>query len=168
MPKSSRDVRAQLRDYAMSLPEATADFPWGERVAKVSKKVFVFLGRDMDEKLAFGVKLKASHASALTLSSAKPMAYGLGKSGWVSFSFEDEAPPRLEQLEAWIQESYALVAPKTLAAQLGVAKLAKNEPAKANTKKAKAAKASAKKTPAKKAAAKKAPAKSKSKRASAS
>ncbi len=131
MPSNARAIRSKLRDFALSLPEATEDFPWGERVAKVKKKVFVFLGRDMDEKLGFGVKLKASHANALALSSAKPMAYGLGKSGWVSFCFEHEKPPARAQLEAWIRESYLAIAPKTLAAQVGEAKpRAKKAPAK--------------------------------------
>jgi len=136
MPKSTRTLRAKLRDYAMSLPEATADFPWGERVAKVNKKVFAFLGRDMAERLSLGVKLKSSHASALTLASAKPMAYGLGKSGWVSFSFEREAPPELAQLEAWIRESYLAIAPKTVAAALGVSASGKTKTAKAPRKRA--------------------------------
>ena len=41
---------AQLRAFALALPGAREDFPWGESVAKVGKKVFVFLGRDDAEK----------------------------------------------------------------------------------------------------------------------
>jgi len=33
-----------LREYIFSLPGAHEDFPWGESVAKVQKKVFVFPG----------------------------------------------------------------------------------------------------------------------------
>jgi predicted DNA-binding protein (MmcQ/YjbR family) len=29
------DVRDRLREFALSLPDALEDFPWGERVAKV-------------------------------------------------------------------------------------------------------------------------------------
>jgi len=118
MPKSTRTLRAKLRDYAMSLPEATADFPWGERVAKVNKKVFAFLGRDMAERLSLGVKLKSSHASALTLASAKPMAYGLGKSGWVTAKLDDQSQASFEMLRDWVKESYCAVAPKGLAEQV--------------------------------------------------
>src|SRR5688572_7972693 len=41
-----RPVSKALREFALGLPEAKEDFPWGERVAKVNKKVFVFLGVD--------------------------------------------------------------------------------------------------------------------------
>lgn len=63
MANSARKVRAKLRDFALSLPEASEDLPWGERVAKVKKKVFVFLGRDMDVHFGLGVKLPQSNQS---------------------------------------------------------------------------------------------------------
>jgi predicted DNA-binding protein (MmcQ/YjbR family) len=113
-----KQVREKLYRFALGLPEATEDFPWGERVVKVNKKVFTFLGRDMDPHFGFGVKLKASHAAALSEPFASPMGYGLGKSGWVSAKFEHDAKPAFEQLRAWVLESYCAVAPKTLARRL--------------------------------------------------
>ncbi|HEX3773430.1 MAG TPA: MmcQ/YjbR family DNA-binding protein [Polyangiaceae bacterium] len=117
MASAIQQIRGKLRDHALGLPEAHEDLPWGERVVKVKKKVFVFLGRDMDRHLGIGVKLKASHASALALPGVTPMRYGLGKSGWVSARFEGTSKPSLELLRTWIDESYALVAPKSLAAK---------------------------------------------------
>ena len=38
------DISAQLRAFALSLPDASEHFPWGERVAKVNGKVFVSSG----------------------------------------------------------------------------------------------------------------------------
>ena len=38
-------ARADLRLHALGFPGAWEDFPWGESVIKVGKKVFVFLGR---------------------------------------------------------------------------------------------------------------------------
>ncbi len=42
--QAATDVRAQLLEYALSLPEAYLDHPWGEDVAKVNRKVFAFFG----------------------------------------------------------------------------------------------------------------------------
>ena len=38
--------RDSLLEFALSLPEAHEDHPWGETVVKVRKKIFVFLGED--------------------------------------------------------------------------------------------------------------------------
>ena len=35
-----------LREFALTLPGAWDDHPWGETVIKVKKKIFVFLGED--------------------------------------------------------------------------------------------------------------------------
>lgn len=113
-------VSKALRKYALSLPEATEDFPWGERVAKVKGKVFVFLGADpvRGAPMSFSVKLPESGADVLDLPFTKPTGYGLGKSGWVTATFEPKDAPPLEILKGWIRESYAAVAPKKLLAEL--------------------------------------------------
>src|SRR5205807_10096331 len=85
-----RRASQALREFALGFPEATEDFPWGERVAKVSGKVFVFLGADPvpGGGMGLSVKLPVSREEALDLPFAKPTGYGLGKSGWVSARFE--------------------------------------------------------------------------------
>jgi len=112
-------LRATLRDEALTFPDVTEDFPWGERVVKVKKKVFAFLGRDTDsENRTLTFKLPASHRELLSHSFAKSTGYGLGKSGWVSVTFGGKEAPSLEQARAWLRESYCAVAPKSLAAEL--------------------------------------------------
>lgn len=115
-----RRVSRALRRYALSFPGATEDFPWGERVAKVQGKVFVFLGTDPvpGGTMGLSVKLPQSSQDALDLPFAKPTGYGLGKSGWVTARFEAKDNPPLEILEGWIEESYRAVAPKKLVAEL--------------------------------------------------
>jgi predicted DNA-binding protein (MmcQ/YjbR family) len=113
-----------VREFALILPGAYEDFPWGERVAKVNKKVFVFLGRDedLDKGLGLSVKLPFSGADVLYLPFAKPTGYGLGKSGWVSLQFTANELPPFELLRSWIEESYRAIAPKKLVAELDKSK----------------------------------------------
>ena len=113
-----RSPEAVLRAHALSYPEASEDFPWGERVVKVRGKVFAFLGRPGDG-LSLSVKLPGSATLALDLPFASPTGYGLGKSGWVTARFGARAKPPLDLLKRWIDESYRAVAPKRLVARLG-------------------------------------------------
>jgi predicted DNA-binding protein (MmcQ/YjbR family) len=106
-----------LRDFALSFPEAYEEFPWGERVAKVKGKVFVFLGMDGDE-LGLSVKLPQSGMLALGLPFASPTGYGLGKAGWVTARFAKREKAPVDLLRSWIDESYRAVAPKKLVAAL--------------------------------------------------
>jgi predicted DNA-binding protein (MmcQ/YjbR family) len=112
-PRPKNRIAAALREFALRYPEASEDFPWGERVAKVRDKVFVFLGRD-DEDLGITVKLPSSGLMALSLPFASPTGYGLGKSGWVTARFGANDKPPVELLQQWIDESYRAVAPKEL------------------------------------------------------
>ncbi|MGE5625125.1 MAG: MmcQ/YjbR family DNA-binding protein [Bacillota bacterium] len=113
-----RAGEAVLRKYALGFPEAYEEFPWGERVIKVRKKIFVFLHGDK-ESLRVTTKLPLSYGAALLAPFAKPTAYGLGKSGWVTATFGKGDPAPLDILKSWIAESYRAVAPKKLAAGLG-------------------------------------------------
>ncbi|MGX1134587.1 putative DNA-binding protein (MmcQ/YjbR family) [Streptomyces glaucescens] len=111
----------KVRGFALGLPGAAEEFPWGESVAKVNKKVFVFLGVD-DGSYPLGVTVKltdgTAHAHALTAPGAEPAGYGLGKSGWVSIPLEHEGAPSAELLCDWVEESYRTIAPKRLIADL--------------------------------------------------
>jgi predicted DNA-binding protein (MmcQ/YjbR family) len=112
------DVRTQLRVFALSFPGATEDFPWGERVAKVTGKIFVFLGHDQQTGPPFmTVKLVESHGHALTLEGAGPTGYGLGRAGWVNVPLH-AGGVTLDLLRDWIEESYRIVAPRRLVAEL--------------------------------------------------
>jgi predicted DNA-binding protein (MmcQ/YjbR family) len=104
------DRFAELLAFALSFPETREDHPWGETVAKVRAKVFVFLG---PERMT--VKLIESHEHALSIDGAAPTGYGLGPSGWVTVPF---AGVPLDVLRDWIEESYRIVAPKRLVALL--------------------------------------------------
>jgi predicted DNA-binding protein (MmcQ/YjbR family) len=115
----ARRAEALLRSFALKYPETVEEFPWGERVIKVRKKVFLFLGRS-EGGLSLSVKLPDSGLMALSLPFASPTGYGLGKSGWVTASFGPRARPPVDLLRRWVDESYRAVAPKRLVASLPV------------------------------------------------
>jgi predicted DNA-binding protein (MmcQ/YjbR family) len=110
------EVRSGLRGFALSLPGAYEDHPWGERVVKVNRKVFVFLGLDGSAEPGVGLKLVTSHPMALAQPGVTPMGYGLGRAGWVWVLLAPDTP--LEMLRDWAIESYRAVAPKRLVAEL--------------------------------------------------
>jgi predicted DNA-binding protein (MmcQ/YjbR family) len=107
-------VRDKVREFALSLPEATEDHPWGEDVAKVRGKIFVFLGVSGSKRMT--VKLEESHAHALSIEGAERTGYGLGASGWVTVPLRAEGIT-VALLRDWVEESYRIVAPKRLVAR---------------------------------------------------
>jgi predicted DNA-binding protein (MmcQ/YjbR family) len=111
-------VRERVREFALSLPGATEDFPWGESVAKVNGKVFVFFGAETGPgPRRMTVKLDESHGHALAIEGAEPSGYGLGPSGWTTIPLR--APGvTLDLLRDWVEESYRIVAPERLVAEL--------------------------------------------------
>jgi predicted DNA-binding protein (MmcQ/YjbR family) len=108
--------RTRLIEFALSLPDAYEDQPWeDDTVAKVRKKIFVFFGGPGSKQMT--VKLVESHGHALSVAGAKPSAYGLGKSGWVTVPLRADGVDT-PLLRDWIEESYRVVAPKRLLAEL--------------------------------------------------
>jgi len=107
-----------LLRHALTLPGTHEDHPWGEVVAKVKGKVFVFFGRRAEPVLRFSVKLPVSGARWLDQEFAEPSAYGMGPHGWVTFTFDTENVLPEAQLRALAEESYRAVAPKALLARL--------------------------------------------------
>ncbi|MGK2964802.1 MAG: MmcQ/YjbR family DNA-binding protein [Tepidiformaceae bacterium] len=111
------EAEASLREFALTYPEAWEDFPWDERVIKVRKKIFVFLGL-IETELRIGVKLPESAPAALTIPGVVPAGYGLGKSGWVNVRYSPGESVPLDLLREWVDESYRAIAPKMLVAKL--------------------------------------------------
>jgi predicted DNA-binding protein (MmcQ/YjbR family) len=110
-------ARDKVREFSLSLPGAYEEHPWGEDVAKVRGKIFVFLGSSSARSNRMTVKLEESHAHALSVEGAQPTGYGLGSSGWVTVPLRGEGVT-VAVLRDWIEESYRIVAPKALVAEL--------------------------------------------------
>ena len=110
-------TRDRVLAFALSLPVAVEDFPWGESVAKVNGKVFVFLGTATARPARMSVKLDEAHGHALSVDGAQRTGYGLGDSGWVTVPLRANGVV-LDLLRDWVEESYRIVAPKRLVAEL--------------------------------------------------
>lgn len=120
MTKKSEALVERLRAFAFALPGAFEDHPWGESVAKVGKKVFVFFGHGDVPKEEFGfcVKLPDSGLEAKLLPFVEPSTYGLGKHGWVMVAIGAQQAGMEATFRQWILESYRAVAPKKLVSAL--------------------------------------------------
>jgi predicted DNA-binding protein (MmcQ/YjbR family) len=108
-------IRKALKAHALSYPETTEEFPWGESAFKVKGKTFVFMRADANE-ISFSVKLPQSRKKALALPGSEPTHYGMGAKGWVTL--RPTAKTSLKLLQSFIDESYRAVAPKRILAEL--------------------------------------------------
>jgi predicted DNA-binding protein (MmcQ/YjbR family) len=121
MPAHPAPLLKAIRTFALALPGTQPKSPWpGHDDVAVNDKTFLYLGVDAD-RVSVGVKLRISGAEALRLPHARPMAYGLGKSGWVSIAFDPSTRPPLETIKRWVMESYRAQAPKRLLKELEAA-----------------------------------------------
>ena len=111
-------LRRRVVAAALAFPGAHEDFPWGEQVAKVEKKIFAFLGTEHSATPGMAVKLPDSHDVALSLPGVSPCGYGLARSGWVRVEFDHPDCPGVDLLLDWLDESYRAVAPKRLVLEL--------------------------------------------------
>lgn len=118
MPKSTDALLKRLRAFGLAYPGAHLKSPWpGHKDLAVNDKTFCYLSVE-GEPFSIGCKLPQSGEGARLMPNARPTGYGLGRSGWVTADFVDEASTPAELFEAWIDESYRAQAPKRLIAQL--------------------------------------------------
>ena len=111
----------RLQQIALSFPEAERKDieAWdGEPTFRVRGKNFVFTS---PEASGITVKLPIDEAAALVASrdSVTPTGYGLGRAGWVSIELGAElSEAQWTEIAEWVEQSYRLVAPKTLVKRL--------------------------------------------------
>ena len=121
-----------VREFALGLPAAEEDFPWGETVIKVRRKpgpppwrkdkqgvygpMFLWMGQRSVAMPAICVTLTSSYEEAVALSQATPTTIsGLGQWGWLTV--------RLHAVDValacdWVDESYRNVAPRRFVVEL--------------------------------------------------
>lgn len=106
---------SRLRNTCLSLPEAVETIKWGEPHFCVAEKIFA--GCDNSHELPIvGFKMSKADAKQLVkMPGCSPAPY-VGRHGWVSIDtsiFKD-----WETIEAFIIDSYRMIAPKRLSNQL--------------------------------------------------
>jgi len=115
-PLKHADAKA-LRKAALKFPETVEDFPWDHHAFKTpNKKAFLFLTGSEGGGFNCSMKLPYRHQEALEIKGAEPTGYGMGKSGWVTFTFGPKAKPPMTKLTDYLDESWRAVAPKKLSA----------------------------------------------------
>ena len=121
-----------VRAFALGLPAAEEDSPWGETVIKVRRKpgvppwrvgkegvygpMFLWMGQRDAERPAVCVKLTTSYEEAVAVAQAERTTIsGLGQWGWLTVRLAAAAVPLVCD---WVEESYRNVAPKRFVAEL--------------------------------------------------
>lgn len=118
LQQASDALLRELRAFGLGYPGAHSKSPWpGHDDLAVNDKTFAYLGVE-GEPFSISCKLPQSGDAVLLLPFARPTAYGLGKSGWVTVTPEPDQLLALDVLKAWIDESYRAQAPKKLVKQL--------------------------------------------------
>jgi predicted DNA-binding protein (MmcQ/YjbR family) len=108
----------QLKKIIGRLPEAVEDTPWGSIHWKVRGKIFGGWGRDAKEGSSIGFKTDKELQAMLVKSDPRfSIAAYVGKHGWVDMKLAEK--PDWAEVEHFIVESYKMIAPAKLAAQLG-------------------------------------------------
>ena len=119
-----------VRAFALGLPAAEEDFPWGETVIKVRRKpgvppwrkegvhgpMFLWMGQRDNVSPAVCVKLSSSYEEAVAVAHATPTTIsGLGQWGWLTVRLRDVDVPLVCD---WVEESYRNVAPRRFLVEL--------------------------------------------------
>jgi hypothetical protein len=111
-------IAQQLQAHAMTYPEVSESPSCVNRSFKARKKGFLFLGEKDTGALRLMVKLSSGVESAKAVAEVNPDSWSVKGPGWITGNFTDDEAPPVDVMTGWIDESYRLLAPKTLVAEL--------------------------------------------------
>jgi predicted DNA-binding protein (MmcQ/YjbR family) len=102
----------ELKNYILSKPESTIDFPFGDDVSvfKVKGKMFALVGERNDLTM-LNLKCDPDGSAALRdIYSSITEGYHMNKKHWISVYFDGTVP--INEVERLIDNSYKLVVSK--------------------------------------------------------
>lgn len=105
-----------IREFAMTFPETNEGTSCVNRAFKAGGKNFVFLG-EKGQQCTLRLKLGKSIDDVIERA-VDDERYEVGTAGWTKIVFDADAAPAIDDLRTWITESFLLLAPKKVAAQL--------------------------------------------------
>ena len=115
MSVEASEARRRLREICLRLPEATEVEAWGDPTYRVRNKIFA-----MEKGAGTEVWLKGAPGEQEALVESDPACFFVppyvGHKGWIGARLG--AVSDWEELGELVEESYRLIAPKRLAAQL--------------------------------------------------
>lgn len=119
---ANKNVLQVLRMVALSYPQAELGVACQgtaleSSTVKARDKAFLFMS-GAGPSYTVRLKLCQSQTEAMQLAANEPGRYKLGPHGWTTISFSDSAPPPIERMKRWIDESYRAIADKKLLAML--------------------------------------------------
>jgi len=102
----------ELKDYILSKPESTIDFPFGDDVSvfKVKGKMFALVGERNDLTM-LNLKCDPDESAAIRdIYSSITEGYHMNKKHWISIYFDKTVPPN--EVKRLIDNSFVLVVSK--------------------------------------------------------
>ncbi len=108
----------RLREICLSLPEATEGAGVAEVTFRVRGKIFVMYHDDHHGDGRLAIWCKAAHGEQEALVASDPERYFVppyvGPRGWIGYRL-DVRQPDWEEVRGLAEESYRLIAPRSLA-----------------------------------------------------
>ena len=105
------DPTMPMREYACTYPDVDEGTACTQTSFKVKGKSFFFAGPQGGRFKAM-FKLKESREEAQKLATESPENYEVGSGAWVTVRFADDKTIPQDIWQRWLDESYALSAPK--------------------------------------------------------
>lgn len=115
------ELSETIRSHALTFPESSESSSCVNRAFKAGGKNFVFVGETSvggTPETNMRLKLGDSILEISQLAKTDPEHWQVGNHGWALLRFNPDEPPPIDDLKRWITESFRLLAPKKIVAQL--------------------------------------------------